>query len=71
MYGKDFFASKATWGAIVLLVAPALRAYGIDVDIQIVADAASAIAGFVLFAWGQMTRKTEITSVAGVPVKKP
>lgn len=69
MYGKDFFASKATWGAIVMLVAPALRAFGVEFDQQAVADAITTVAGLVLFLIGQFSRKAEITSVAGVKVK--
>lgn len=70
MYGKDFFASKTTWGAITLLVGPLLRAAGVEYDEQVMVDALTTLAGVVVIVWGQVARKTEITSVAGVPVKK-
>lgn len=69
MYGKDFFASKTTWGAIVLLVTPALRMMGLEFDSQVLVDSLTAVAGFAMILVGQFTRKKEITSVAGVQVK--
>lgn len=70
MYGKDFFASKTTWGAIMLLIGPALRYFGIQLDEQALIDALSTITGLVVFTWGQLTRKDPIVSVGGVEVKK-
>ena len=69
-YGKDFFTSKTTWGAIALLVSPLLRMYGLEIDTQVIADVAAGGVGIALVIWGQITRKQEITSVAGVPIKK-
>lgn len=70
MYGKDFFASKTTWGAVALLIAPLLRAFGVEYQEQMLVDALTTIAGLAVVVWGQFTRTKEITSVAGVEVKK-
>lgn len=69
MYGKDFFASKTTWGSIMLLVGPALKAAGFEFDEKEIVEQAALLVGTVLFLVGQFTRKAEITSVAGVKVK--
>lgn len=69
-YGKDFFTSKTTWGAVALLISPLLRMYGLEVDTQVIADVAAGVIGMGLVVWGQITRKKEITSIAGVPIKK-
>lgn len=68
--GKDFFASKVTWGAVVALLAPVLRMLGVEYDAQVLVDALTTVAGGVLIVWGQFSRKKEITSIAGVEVKK-
>jgi hypothetical protein len=70
MYGKDFFASKTTWGALMLIAGPALHAAGIQFEDQAVVDAISLLAGAAVTLWGQFTRTKEITSVAGIEVKK-
>ena len=33
MYSKDFFQSKTTYGAILMLIAPGLDALGVKVDL--------------------------------------
>lgn len=73
MYGKDFFASKTTWGMIVALFGPVLNQYfGIAPDGQeMLVNAIVEVIGGVLFLWGQFTRKAEITTVAGVKISKP
>lgn len=70
MSGKDFFSSKATWGAVLLLLTPVLQYFGIVVDVDPLVEALATLGGFVVFTWGQLTRKEPIVSVAGVPVKK-
>lgn len=69
MEGKDFFLSKATLGAILLLAAPLLAKFGIELDEAGVIDAIMLIGGALTFLWGQVTRKSEITSFAGVKIK--
>lgn len=69
MEGKDFFLSKATLGAILLLAAPVLAKFGIVLDEAGVIDAIMLIGGAVTFLWGQLTRKKAITSILGVKVK--
>jgi len=71
MYGKDFFASKTTWGMIVALFGPILNQYfGISPEGHgALVDAIVSAIGGVVFVWGQFTRKTEITTVASVKVK--
>ncbi len=67
---KDFFASKATWGAIILLIAPALAMLDIEItDQQGLVDALTTIIGLAVFVVGQFKRKTKIGSIAGLPVK--
>lgn len=68
--GKDFFASRVTWGAVVTLIAPLLRMMGVEYDAQVLVDALTTLAGAGLVVWGNIKRKAEITSVAGVEVKK-
>jgi len=69
MYNKDFFASKTTWGALIMLLAPALKTVGIEIDEQGVVDAITTLVGLGVFLWGQFTRKSEINTVAGIKVK--
>lgn len=70
MYGKDFFASKATWGAILLLLNPVFKYFEIEIEEGALVEALTTVAGFVMFTWGQLTRKEPIVSVGGVEVKK-
>ena len=70
MENKDFFLSKTTIGAIFLLLAPILNRYGITIENQEeLTQAILTVVGFGVFVWGQLTRKTEINSIAGVKVK--
>lgn len=69
MENKDLFQSKATWGAVFLLLNPVLNKFGITIDQEGMVEAASTIVGAALFVWGQLTRKSGIGSVAGVKVK--
>ena len=67
---KDFFQSKATWGAIFVLLAPFLDHFGITIeDQETLTQGIVTVVGFVMVVWGQVTRKKEITSIAGVKVK--
>lgn len=70
MEGKDFFLSKATLGAVLLLAKPVLAQFGIELDEAGVIDAILVISGGVTFLWGQVTRKKEITSILGVKIKE-
>jgi hypothetical protein len=71
--GKDLFASKTTWGALIPLLMWVLSAVGVpipDIDEELTAQTLANISGGLLFLWGQLTRKAPITTVAGVPLPK-
>lgn len=68
MDNKDFLQSKSTWGAIVLLLAPLLNIFGIDIDEGAVTEAVTVVVGGLIFVWGQLTRSTKINSIAGIKV---
>ena len=70
MNNKDFFQSKTTWGAIVLLMVPVLKMFDIEIaDQQVLVDGIMALIGAGVVIWGQFTRSTKINSVAGIKVK--
>lgn len=69
MENKDFLQSKSTWGAIILLLAPLLSNFGIDIDQGAVTETITGIVGGIVFIWGQLTRKTKINSIIGIKVK--
>lgn len=67
---KDFFQSKTTWGAMFVIAAPILNQFGITIENQeALIQAIITLVGFGIFVWGQLTRKSEIKSIAGVKVK--
>lgn len=69
--GKDFFASKQSWGAIVLLIMPVLHKLGINVDSSALVDTLVQISGGVLFLWGAFSKsRAPVTSVAGIKTSK-
>lgn len=64
---KDFFASKTTWGMLLVVINQILSHYGLqlpatDETIQSFMSGA----GAALFIWGQLTRAQPIGSVGGV-----
>lgn len=70
METKDFFQSKSTWGALFVLLAPFLEQFGITIENQeALIQGIITVVGFVMVVWGQITRKSEINSIAGVKVK--
>lgn len=70
METKDFFQSKSTWGALFVLLAPLLNQFGITIENQeALTQGIITVVGFGMVVWGQLTRKTEINSIAGVKVK--
>lgn len=75
MVGKDFFLSKATWGAIILLLTPFLNSIKVDPNTTLdavmnVVQNGDALVGALLFLWGQFKRTEPITSVLGVKLGK-
>ena len=67
---KDFFQSKTTWGAVFVILAPILNQFGITIENQeALTQAIITLVGFGMVVWGQLTRKSEINSIAGVKVK--
>lgn len=71
MYSKDFFASKATWGAIVMMFGPILsQQFGVGpAGQEAIVDTIVQIIGGVLFIIGQFTRKSEIKSIGTIKVR--
>lgn len=70
--GKDFLTSKATWGAIVLLLSPLLDSIQVNHDtfldaIMTVVQNLDNGVGAGIFLWGQLTRKQPITTIVGIP----
>lgn len=71
MKNKDFLKSKATWGAIFLLIAPLLQSFGLDINVEKTVETITQLIGGVLFIVGQFTRDSKINTVAGIQVTKP
>jgi hypothetical protein len=69
MQGKDLFMSKTTWGIILTLLSPLFGKIGLSPDLDALASTLAELVGIGIALWGQLTRKTEITSIAGVAVK--
>lgn len=69
MQGKDLFMSKTTWGIILTLLSPLFGKIGLSPDLDALASTLAEVVGIGIALWGQLTRKTEITSIAGVAVK--
>jgi len=66
---KDFFQSKSTWGALLILLSPLFSYLGLEVDNAAIVENITMVIGAVVFIYGQFTRSTEITSVAGVKLR--
>lgn len=69
MVTKDFFQSKSTWGALMVLLAPLFNSIGLEVDTSAVVESITTVIGGIVFIYGQFTRKTEITSIAGLKIR--
>ena len=76
MGGKDFFASKANWGIILMAVALALEPFGVEFDVESAAGwmaetsvSIAAAAGAVLALWGRFTATKPIVSFMGMGKK--
>ncbi len=68
---KKWFASKAIWGTILVLVVVLLRAFGQEVPAEAIEAEAGGLADWIIQAvtlvaaaltfWGRITAKTDIT----------
>jgi len=65
---KNILQSKTIWGAIILIVAPLLSRYGLEIEadmaessIQEAIDIISAAVGGLLVVWGRLTAKKGVT----------
>ncbi len=66
---KDFLQSKTTWGMLLVALNPILAHYGLQLPLtdEVITNFMNG-AGTALFIWGQLTRNTTISTVAGVAV---
>ena len=66
---KDFFASKTTWGMLLISLQPVLAHFGLTLPLtdDVVTNFIQG-AGSAMFIWGQLSRNATINTVAGVKV---
>lgn len=76
--GKDFFASKTTWGVLIFTLCGLLNRYmGLNIEfeqmlkmIQPATEFGQIVVGPILTAWGTRSAKKPITSVAGIKIPR-
>lgn len=72
--GKDLFQSKVTWGVLIAVLDQVLSFYGIQlsdyVNIGVVTNAIPETIASLLVLYGNVSRKTLITKIAGFALSK-
>lgn len=72
---KDFFASKANWGTILMSIGVVLSYFGVEFDVELwaadlarLSEVVMVLIGVVLSIWGRITATAKITKIAGVSI---
>lgn len=69
---KDLLTSKTTWGTLVAMAALVATVMGYDIgDQDELVNLIVGVLGGVAAIYGRVTAVTQITSIAGKPLKKP
>lgn len=67
---KSIFASKTLWGAVIMLVASVLKAFGIeiaDAEVTNVSTNVAELVGFIMVVWGRFSARKDL-NVTGKPL---